>query len=506
MVIEKQDGNSVGLFVAREETNGVLPASPIFYTREPNEFDDLSGKNTLIARRPFNPSRQRKKGGIVDHDADGGWNEDVTLTNAHSTIEAFCFAEMRRKGTSANVVVVAATDDYTVDSTADMLVGSILFGEGFVNAANNGLHVSNGITDATHVSTADALVDEAAGAGKSVTVVGYQFPAADVVATLPGNGTFVLTSATINPTTFGLIPGEWLFVGGQAGANRLGANADLTGYARLKEATATQLIFDKTTFTAAADDGADTTLRVFFGSVVRNEDDPDLIVKYTHVVERTLGRDDDGRQSEYIDKYVLNELTWNSPLSDKVNMDVSGVGGRRRTRTGLEGPLCEDGAATIVDALGEDLINTSSNVYRLRLAVLDPATLNPSPLFARVREWTGKINNNITGLKAQGVVGAFDTNAGGFDVDLELSAYFATVAPIASIDENDDCTFDAIYAARNKAIVVDFPLLAPGSDGIEVEMDAPIMVPMNNAAAESTFGHTILFNFFPYIPDVGMPS
>ncbi len=503
MTIEKQDSNSVGLFVAREETNGVLPASPIFYTREPNEFDDLSGKNTLVARRPFNPSRQRAKGGVVDHDADGGWNEDVTLTNSLSTIEAFCFAAIRSKSASVNVAAVAATDDYTVDSSVGMLVGSIVFGEGFDNAANNGIHVLNGITDATHVSTADALTDEAAAPAQLLTVVGYQFPAADVVASLVG-GTYVLTSATINPTTFGLIPGEWVFLGGQAAGNQLAA--DQVGYARLKEATATQLIFDKTTFTAAADDGTGTTLQIFFGSVVRNEDDPDLIVKYTHVVERTLGRDDDGRQSEYIDKYVLNEMTWNSPLADKVNMDISGVGGRRRTRTGLEGPLCEDGAATIVDALGEDLINTSSNVYRLRLSLLDPATLNPTALFARVREWTGKINNNITGLKAQGVIGAFDTNAGGFDVDLELSAYFATVAPISSIDENDDLTFDAIYAARNKAIVVDFPLLAPSSDGIEVEMDAPIMVPMANQAAESSFGHTILFNFFPYVPTVGMPS
>lgn len=506
MTVEKQASNNVGLFVAREETNGVLPASPIFYTREPNEFDDLGGENTLVARRPFNATRQRKRGGIVDHDADGGWNEDVTFGNSLETIEAFCFAAARKKGVSVNVAAVAATDDYTVDSTADMLVGHILFGENFVNAVNNGLHVVNGITDATHVSTGDALTDEAAGAAKSVTVVGYQFPAADIVATLPGNGTFVLTSAAIDPTTLGLIPGEWCFIGGQAAGNRLGADAALTGYARLKEANADALIFDKTTFTAAADDGADTTLQIFFGTVVRNEDDPDLIVKYTHVVERTLGRDDDGRQSEYIDKFVCNELTWNSPLADKVNMDISGIGGRRRTRTGVEGPLCEDGAATIIAAPGEALINTSSNIYRLRLAVLDPATLNPSPLFARVSDWNATINNNVTGDKCQGEVGAFDTTEGGFDVDLELNAYFATVAPITSIDENDDLTFDAIYAARNKALILDFPLLGGGGGRLDIQMDAPIKVPLEGGAAESDFGHTVLFNFFPYVPTVGTAS
>jgi hypothetical protein len=502
MTVEKQDSNNVGLFVAREESNGVLGATPVFYTREPNSFDDLGGENTLVARRPFNPSRQRKKGGIVDHDADGGWNEDVTLTNTIPTIEAFCFAAARAKTTETGAAAVAATDDFTVADSADYLVGSIVLAAGYANGANNGLHVVGGLTDGTHISTASALVDEAGSADKRLTVVGYQFPAADVVASLVG-GTFVLTSATIDPTTFGLLPGEWVFIGGQAGANRLGADAALTGYARLKEANADALIFDKTTFTAAADDGADTTLRIFFGTVVRNEEDPDLIVKYTHVIERTLGRDDDGRQSEYIDKFVMNELTWNSPLSDKVSMDIGGIGGRARTRTGAEGPLCEEGGATIVAALGEDLINTSSNVYRLRMATVDPATLNPTALFARVTEWNATINNNVSGAKAQGVVGAFDTTAGGFDVDLELTAYFATVSPITSLNDNDDVTFDAIYAARNKAIVFDLPLLALGGGRLTIEMDAPIMVPLQNSAAESDFGHTVLFNFFPYVPDVG---
>jgi hypothetical protein len=500
--MEKQDSNNVGLFVTREASNRTLEASPIFITREPNDFDDLGGEYTKVARRPFNPSRQRKKGGLVDLDADGGWNEDVTQNNMLDVIDAFCFAAQRKKGYSANVAAVSATDDYTVDSSTDMLVGSIVLGAGFTETANNGIHVLNGITDATHVSTGDALVDEAAGASKTLTVVGYQFPAADVVATLVG-GTFVLTSATIDPTTFGLIPGEWLFIGGQAAGNRLGAAAALTGYARLKEATADALIFDKTTFTAAADDGADTTLQIFFGTVIRNEDDPDLIVKYTHTVERTLGRDEDGRHSEYIDGFVYNELTWNSPLSDKVNVDVKGIGATHNTRTGLEGPLCEDGSASIVAALGEDFFNTSSNVYRLRMALLDEATLNPTPLFARVSEFSVKINNNVSGNKAQGTLGSFDTTAGGFDVDLEATAYFSHVSGIQSIPDNADVTFDAIYSKQNAAIVIDLPLLSNGGGRLEIEMDAPIMIPLESPAAESDFGHTVLFTFLPYVPDVG---
>lgn len=505
MTIEKQDSNNVGLFVTREASNRTLEANPVFVTREPNSFEDMGGEYTKVARRPFNPSRQRKKGGLVDLDASGGWNEDVTQNNMLDVIDAALFAAQRKKPNSSNVAATAATDDYTVTSSVGFLVGSIVLAAGFAASANNGIHVLNGITDATHISTGDALTDEAAATGQTVQVVGYQFPAADVVATLVG-GTFVLTSAAIDPTTFGLIPGEWVFIGGQAAGNRLGAAAALTGYARLKEATADALIFDKTTFTAAGDDGADTTLQIFFGTVIRNEDDPDDIVKFTHTVERTLGRDDDGRQSEYIDGFVYSELTWNSPLSDKVNVDISGIGATHNTRTGLEGPLSADGDASIVAALGEDFFNTSSNVYRIRMALLDEATLNPSPLFARVSEFSVAINNNVSGNKAQGTLGSFDTTAGSFDVDLECTAYFSHVAGIQSIPDNADVTFDAIYSKNNAAICLDLPLLSNGGGRLEVEMDAPIMIPLESPAAESSFGHTVAFSFLPYVPNVGMAT
>jgi hypothetical protein len=506
MSIEKQDSNNVGLFVSREASNRTLAENPVFVTREPNSFEDLGGEYTKVARRPFNPSRQRKKGGLVDLDADGGWNEDVTQNNMLDVIDAALFAAPRRKGRSTNVAATAATDDYTVDSSADFLAGHIVLGSGFAESANNGIHVVNGITDGTHVSTGDALVDEAASAAQTLEVVGYQFPLGDMVASLVTGG-FRLTSAAIDCSTLSLIPGEYCFIGGQAAGNRLGAGAALTGYARVKEADADGITFDKTTFAAAADDGADTTLQIFFGTVIRNEDDPDDIVKYTHTVERTLGRDEDGRQSENIDGFVYNELTWHSPLSDKVNVDIKGIGASHNTRTGAEGPLSEtEDGVSIVAALGEDFFNTSSNVYRIRMAKLDPATLNPTPMFARVSEFSVAINNNVSGNKAQGVLGSFDTTAGGFDVDLECTAYFSHVSGVRSIRENEDVTFDAIYSKQNAAIVLDLPLLANGGGRLEVEQDQPIMLPLESPAAESPFGHTVLFNFLPYVPDVGMAT
>lgn len=500
MAGEKQDSNQVGLLVAREVSNGVLGSNPIFREREPNSFDDLGTEYTLLARRPFNASRQRKKGGIVDANSDGGWNEDFTQRGMDDTMEAFFFAAMRRKPETFATVAVSATDDFTVASSAGIFADTLVLASGFKR--NNGLHLVNAVADATHISVTTALTDEVTTVG-NLEVVGHQFPAGDASLTLNG-GVARLTSAAFNMTTFGLIPGEWVFVGDDA----VGTHFDATPgfYARIGAITEDYLEFDKTTRTIADDAGAGKTIRLFFGYLVKNEDDPELIVKFTHVVERTLGRDANGLQSEALHGFVLNEMTWNSPLSDKVNIDVSGVATSGEKRKGDVGPLSRLNGSSIVKAEGDELFNTSSNVFRLRLSILEQNTLNPTPLFARVTEWNASINNNVTVNKAQGTLGGFDTTAGQFDFDGEFTAYFTTIEATEAIEDNADVTFDAIYSKANAAVIMDVPLIALGGGRLNIEMDAPIMLPLTIEGAESPFGHTALINWLPYVPNVGIAN
>lgn len=502
MTVEKQDANFVGMSIARETTLKVLPDPATFYVREPNSFKDLGGDFKSVSRRVFNPSRQRKKGSVVDLNADGGWNEDVTQNNMFNVFDAFFFAALRKKGNQSNVAATVTTNKYTVASSTNFLVNSLILAKNFTLAANNGLKAVTAIPDATHV-TAGVLATEAAGAAKSIEVVGYQFPAADASIAVVG-GTAVLTSAAIVMTTLGLIPGEWVFVGGDGAGTYFAGVSQF--YGRVKEVTATTIVFDKTTAAVVTDAGTGKTIQIFFGTVVKNEFDPDLIVRYTHAVERTLGRDADGVQSEVLPGFVYNELTWNSPLADKVNVDISGVAMSHTKRTGAQGPLSGAGANVKVAGLGEDAYNTSSNIYRLRMSILDAATLNPTPLFARVTEWNMKINNNVSPNKAQGTLGAFDTTAGTFDVDGDFTVYFSTMAAIQSIEDNADVTFDAIYSKDNAAMIMDVPLLGTGGGKLKVEMDAAIMMPLKIMGAESPFGHTALFNWLAYVPSVGMAT
>ena len=503
MAGDKQSSNQATVFKSREVALQELPANPIFETREPNSFGDFGGEPTQVARRPFSQSRQRKKGSSVDLDVTAGWNEDFTFNNMQSVFDSFCFANPRVKPKTTATAAQAATDIITVANSGPFAVGSIVLVKGFVNSPNNGLKYVSAKA-AGSITVGDGLVDEA-GAAATVEVVGHRFVAADMALTVVGNKARI-TSATMDMRTFGLTPGEWVVVGGEQVVNGFGANN--RGYARIgvNGITEDYIEFDKTTFAAAGNAGVGITLDLFFGTVIKNEEDPDLIVKLTDTIERPLGRDDDGRMSEVITGATANELTWTSPLANLVNIDVGYVGMKHIKRKGVDGLLAAEAGTTLTKALGEDGWNTSRNLYRARMAVVDPNTLNPTPLFGKVTEWSVSINNNVTGDKAQGTYGAFDTTEGGFDVDGEFTAYFKDMRAGQAIDDDADVTFDAIYSKKNMAFVLDLPLVSLGGGRPNVEQNAAIQLPLTTAAAESPFGHTILFNWLSYVPTYALAT
>lgn len=597
MVAEKQDANLVGFYKSREATLGVLPANPIWQTREPNSFDDLGGEYTKTARRPFSPSRQRKKGSVTDLDADGGYNEDLTQNNMQRELEEFFFAALRETasvvaaapfsedftaaatdlvtivahglstgdgpfqatttttlpagltaltnywiigvdadtfklasshadalaGTPVDITdagtgthtltrtnpVATADDTYTVPAIpATVIAGTLLRATGYTSALNNGVRRVTAVSG-PKISVAENLANETPPAGATLKVIGHQFAAGDLEMVAAVGNTFVLTSTAADLDVFGLIPGEWIGIGGDGAAFAFESGGEpLVGYARiaLDGITEKAIAFDKATFVPETNAGAGKTVRLWFGDKLKNEDDPDLIVRYSSTIERTLGKDDNGTQSEYLTGAVANEMTWNSPLAALVNLDMSYVAQKAGIRTGAQGPLSRRVGNTIEKSLGEDAFNTSSNIYRIRMTMVSESTFEPTPFFARVTEWTLTVANNVSAAKAQGVLGGFDTTAGGFDVDGEFTAYFQTVEAIHAIQCNYDVTFDAIYAKANAGVYLDVPLISNGGGRLDIEQDAAIMIPIESAAAESPFGHTALIGWFDYLPNALMPD
>lgn len=510
MATNKQDSNLTGLRYARESSLRVLPGSggvdAVWHPLEPNSYNDFGANYAKTARNPINAARQRKKGATTDMDASGGFNQDLTIDNSHDLLQGFFFAAMRQKATTASLngaaVVISAVDGTNDQFEAASGLGSFKLGalvkaSGFTNAINNGIHYIDGVA-AGALDTTTNLVTETPPAGAKVETVGFQLVADEAAIAL--NGSLVrLTASTTDLTTLGLIAGEWIFVGGDASINHFDDNI---GFARIKTIAAGYLEFDKVTWASPANEaGTGLTIRLFFGNVLRNEFDPTLITKRTYNLERTLGVSDLGAltQAEYLEGAVANELTLNVPEADKINMDLSFVAIAHTTRGSDVGP--KPGTRLTLPANAE-AFNTTENLPRIRLSLVDPADATVTPLFAFATDLTLTVNNNVTVNKALGVLGGFDTSIGTFEVGGSLNVYFSDVAAIAAIRDNSDVTLDFAMVQENTGFLFDVPLLSLGDGRLDVQQDQAIMLPLENSAAESDYGYTLLMMHFPYLPDL----
>lgn len=501
----KIDSNITGLRFAEELSLKTLPGSPVWYPLEPNSYSDFGGQITTVARNPINPTRQRKKGVTTDLDASGGFNTDLTLTNMTRLLQGIFFADIREKKKTNGMNAVADTVSSVTSGTKTFALsaggvgfkaGHLVETSGFSTPANNGIFTVASDAIATALVTTEAVVTEAAPpAGAAIAVVGFQFPSADVQIVM--NGSLVrLQAAVTNLTTLGLIPGEWLYLGGDLAATTFTTNK---GFARISVIAATYIEFDKVSWSGAiAEVGTGKTIRIFFGSVLRNETTAALIKRRTYQLERTLGDDGGGVQSEYLVGAVPNEFTLNIAQADKATCDVTFVAVDNETRTGATG-VKSGTRPTLVNSAA---FNTSSDITRIKLASVSATDPAPTALFAFATEMKLTIKNNVSPNKAIGTLGAFDTSVGTFEVGGSLTAYFASVAAAAAVRNNSDITIDILMQKKNSALLWDVPLLSLGDGRLSVEQDQPITIPLETNAAESKFGNTLLFQYFMYLPDV----
>ena len=507
-MVTKIDSNVTGLAFAEETTPKVLPGSPTWYALEPNSYNEFGGEISSVARAPINVSRQRKRGTTTDLDVSGGFNHDITQNNLTRLFQGFMFANYHEKADTASfgsaAVVITAVDgtndQYEAASGLDVFrAGDIILASGFTTAANNGIKVLDSVA-AGAIDTVEDLTTEASPpAAARVQAVGFQFASGDATMTV-ASGVATLGATSKNLTQLGFQVGEWVFIGGDSSGLKFATCP--VGYARVKSVSTTAIVFDKVTAAFVTDTGTGKTLQIFFGKFLRNESVAASIITRTYNIERQLGNDGSGVQSEYLEGAVANELTINIPQTDKLNADLSFVALNNAFQTGATGIK----SGTRVAALGESPFNTSSNVYRAKMNIIDAATLQPTALFAYVTEANISIKNNASLSKAVGVVGGFGVTVGDFEVGGNIEAYFADTTAVSAVRNNSDVTFDIILAKSNAGMVYDIPMMGLGGGRLNVEKDAAIKLPLETLAAEGTTGYTLGINVFPYLPTAAMPA
>lgn len=504
--VNKIDSNITGLRYAEEASLKTLPGSPVWYPLEPNSYNDFGGNLTKIARNPINPSRQRKKGVVTDLEASGGFNSDLTQSNLQDLMQGFFFADFRLKGQSTDIPAVDGTnDEYEITDTSDFYVGSLVMASGFTNSENNGLKLVDTVTASTSIAVAEDLVAEASPPTASkLVVVGFEGTTGDLE--IDASGVLpALISTTKDLTQLGLVPGEWVFIGGDEAGEQF-ATEENNGFKRVRTIATNAITFDKSDANMVTDDGSGKTIRIFTGRALKNELGS-LIKRRTYQLERTLGAPDDALpsqvQSEYLTGAVPNQFTLNVPTADKVNADLTFVALDYETRTGAVG-VKSGTRPSIVEA---DAFNTSSDVTRLRMALVDDTDEAPTPLFAFVTELSVAINNNASAAKAVGVLGGFDTIVGTFEVSGNITAYFSNVTAVEAVRANSNVTIDFAAVKNNAGWVVDLPLISLGDGRANVEQDQAITLPVSMDAAtaasiDANMDYTLFMVFFDYLPDL----
>jgi hypothetical protein len=494
------DSNFTGLRIAEEECIGQLPVAPVpeWEPQEPNSYADFGPQISTVARQPIASDRQINRGVVTDLDAQAGFQTDLTLNRFNDKLlSGFLYADWRRKRLEAATAVTAT--GYTVADESGFAAGDLICVEGLSLDVNNGLKIVTG-TIAGEVQVA-GLVAEAAGPYTFARIrkVGIEGAAGDLDVDASTDPTRPrLTSTVLDFTTLGFIPGEWVFLGGDA-AGTFFVSADVdgnlvnTGFCRVFSITANELVFDKTQFTMVDEASAAETMRLFYGDVLRNEPDPVDIVQKSFQAERTLGAGGSVGW-EYIVGMVPNTLSIAAATADKITVDYNFLAINTET-------IANPGPAKTgnrPDLTSETAFNTSSDFSRLRFLKQDLTGIEQY-----LTELNLEINNNAEAVKALCALGAVDVNTGFFQVSGTFTALFTTTESLDAVRNNEDATLDFALVKENEGLLFDVMSLTLGDGRLNVELNTPITIPFSYDAARSgePFGHTLLLNKFACLPD-----
>ena len=520
-------GNYAGLSIAEEACPGVLPSpesNTKWYEQDVNDFNDFKTTYESISKNTINAKRKNRKGSTVSEQASGGFNTDIGKSNLTRLLQGFFFANARQPAdiknqlngtqyTLAGADMADANggldDSFTYASghldTAGFAVSDLIYKYGWDDLLDNGLAKVLTVGSTALTCTADVtrtnntIASPPTNAG--FRVVGIQFDSADAEISYVSSILALTTSTYDFTANVNLFEGMWIFLGGDATGNKFANNV---GYARIREITENALILEEPTWTPATEGGTGKAIRLFFGTTIKDEDTVNLIKQRTYQLERSLGLSSEGNtQAQYVLGAIANELKVNIPAKSKATADLGFIGTSSEVRSGTGSDLIK--AGTRVPFIDEDPVNTSTDVYLMRMGLTNDTSL-VTTLFAFLTESNLTISNGATPQPAIGLLGALALTVGNFDVKGSVTAYFTTTEAIAAIKYLKNVSLTYILAKNNAGLVFDLPKVGLMGGDVDVKKDSPILLPLEASAFEGPHGYTASYTEFTYLPDVAMPG
>lgn len=497
-----------GLYFCEEASPGVLPQTAVWTTMEPNSYPKAPGSEIqTMARRPFNPSRQRNKGVITDVDASGSVAMDLTQTNFQDLLQGFVVSDAIKKSELTSIASVDSRGTILMPITGDLTPGSLVYLSGFSNEANNGFKSLTAVT--TNVSIRCALSDSFANessppAAAKIVQVGFKFSPNDLKI-VAGPGLPKISSKTKYISDFNFIPGEWIFFGGDKTGQSFSDPAN-NGFKRIHKAGGREMVIDKSDRALSGVDLETSSVYMFFGRIFKNQNIENM-KRRTYQLGLSYGPADlskpDDQDCEYLVGCYANQVTLDIPTTDKITATLDFMALNSELREASEGLKGGD----YPTLKSSDAFNTSEDIRAVRIYSITKDNPAPGEFASYMRNINLTINNNAVGNKAIGVIGSFAVTLGTFEVSFSGEAYFENVKAQIAARENLDVTADIQIVRANSGMIIDLPLISMASSVPQLEVDSPIMLNVTGEAATASrlgegFDYTLSWTFFDYLPDL----
>lgn len=503
--------NTTGLQYARQSAFNTLGGSPSWKTVEMNGSVTFGADITTVPRSPISKNRQQQKGKTTDLDAALSYEADTTIDSIMDAAEGFCFAtavnsDLTFQGSNAT----ATSDEFAVAALTaaqalKLEIGTLLWGAGYVNAGNNGMHVLSvdaASTDTTLTVVASTLVTETAPTNAEISVCGFRAATSDLAITV-ASGVATLTSTASVPdwAALGLTVGQMVHIGGLTTSEQFNAGA---GFARILTIVSNVMTLDKLDSAVVTDTGVGDTVDILFGRFVRNVavDHTDFLEQYfefeasfPNLYETdppTPVAEPDG--FEYALNNLANVWSMNLPLTNKVTQTLSFVG--TDVEPTVDGGSRKANAATPIEPLFVEAFNTSSDYARLRVIDVDETGITTD-----FKDWTVSFDNQASPEKVQGQLGAKFINTGNFKVNIDGTFLFTSALVTARIRANTTVSMDWILQNGDGAVAFDIPSMTLGGGGRDYAVNESVKVAVTaEAFQDATLGYSIGVSFFPVTP------
>ena len=428
----------------REVTPGVTPTTPRMRTARLTG-ESLSFSPTYIDSDELRPDRMLNDPIKVMQASAGGLNFELSYPHDNTPMSDMLRSAfyntwvntpyLFNDGVASSIITDAGTAASTYAVSAGgtaFVVGALVKAAGFTNTANNQIFRVASSTAMTIVGASGLVAETAPNAMARLKVVGFQGVAGDITTTSTG-----LASTTLDFTTFPVIPGQWVKVGGIATSDRFAA-AQNNDWVRVIAITAHSITFDNRPSTWAVDAGTGKTLKVWVSDYLRNGLTPTSLT-----IEKG-----------FLDQVAPVYITNTGMQVDKTTISVTsknkitgsfafiGMGGGQSTTTLSSTP--DAASATQVMAANANVGRLDENGSQL-----------VSPNWGKAL--TINIANNLRAVEAIDSTSPVGINPGLFQATGTLESYFGDNTLLAKFYNGTLTAINARVAKNGQALIFQFP-------------------------------------------------